>query len=95
MDLAGVPAATLATWIVAGAFAGILFGQRKPSGFTGDVLFGALSGLATAYGAGRIGLGLSLAIPGMSAGIERGVATFLTAFLGALVLFAVLRLLRR
>ncbi len=95
MVIAGAPLATLATWIVAGVLAGVIFGQRKPSGFIGDVLFGAVGGLATAWGAREIGLGLALAIPGMSAGIERGVATFLTAFLGALILFATLRLLRR
>jgi uncharacterized membrane protein YeaQ/YmgE (transglycosylase-associated protein family) len=105
MDILGVSAdyTTLAIWAGAGIVAGALLLGRRPLGFIGDlivgILGGALGGWGADYAAANLGFDANTMVEGWVpesyASYAPYVSTFATAFVGALVLLIIIRLLKR
>jgi len=85
------PLATVLIWIIIGALAGwlasVVMRTNRSQGLMGDILIGILGGL--------IG-GVVLSLIGVGGGVSGlNLASLFTAFIGALLLLAIPRVLRR
>ena len=80
---------TLLIWLaiggLAGIFAGNVMGAERPFGLAGDVILGILGSIAGGWVLGLMGLG-------MGGGI---IASFVTAFIGALILIWIARKIKK
>ena len=82
-----MPLVNLIIWLViggvAGYFAGSVMGARRPFGVPGDVVLGILGSIAGGWLIGLLGFS--------SAGL---IASLITAFIGALILIWLVRLIK-
>ena len=79
-----MPLWTLIVWLIIGGLAGYLagrfMGETRPFGLIGDIILGVLGSVAGGWILGLLGLGTSGLI-----------GSFITAFIGALVLIWIVR----
>ncbi len=105
MELLGVSAdyTTLAIWAGAGVVAGALLLGHRPLGFLGDLIVGILGGALGGWGANYAAANYNFDanamiqgwVPEAASQYAGYISTFATAFVGALVLLIILRILKR
>jgi uncharacterized membrane protein YeaQ/YmgE (transglycosylase-associated protein family) len=80
---------SLIAWIIVGAIAGWLAGKvmKSPMGLIVDIVVGIIGGFIGGWVLGLLGVGSG--VTGLNIG------SILTAFIGAVILLAVLRFIRR
>ena len=90
---------TLAIWAGAGLALGVILVGRRPLFFIGDVILGVAGGIGGGWAANRFGLDLGQYVSRVAAdlpeGMDERIGAGAEAFLGALVLLLLARILIR
>jgi len=95
----GVDATTAGVWLGAGVIVALIMIGRRPLGLFGDLLISILGAVAGGWASGRFGLDLGpqamRIAPSLTETNAAYVGAFAEAFIGALVLLVVARLVIR